>query len=249
MTRDMGDATHADVASLLSLDIQIVAGYDTGSPDIQWTQADWDLFPGKLQVHIDQGSGDTRSAEAHALVFDVETGAFAPDQAAALINACTSPRPTIYVNRSNMDATIASAQQSSKWKGDIWLAYPGWRTGQALPPIPASCKFVAVQDFYASTYDVSYVLDDSWPELPPVPPVTNWTEQMIETLPIVRPGDVNQFVRRVQGLCTANNRVIAIDGIYGPNTTAAVKSIQIARGGISVDGIVGQQTWPVLLGV
>ena len=39
-----------------------------------------------------------------------------------------------------------------------------------------------------------------------------------------------------------SNPVLATDGIYGPNTTAAVKGAQ-QSGAIPADGIVGLQTW------
>jgi peptidoglycan hydrolase-like protein with peptidoglycan-binding domain len=38
------------------------------------------------------------------------------------------------------------------------------------------------------------------------------------------------------------NPVLAIDGIYGPQTTTAVRGAQ-QDGGIEVDGVVGLQTW------
>lgn len=40
----------------------------------------------------------------------------------------------------------------------------------------------------------------------------------------------------------SSNPVLATDGIYGPNTTAAVKGAQ-QSGAIPADGIVGLQTW------
>lgn len=39
-----------------------------------------------------------------------------------------------------------------------------------------------------------------------------------------------------------SNPVLAVDGIYGPNTAAAVKGAQ-ESGGIEADGVVGLQTW------
>jgi murein L,D-transpeptidase YcbB/YkuD len=41
---------------------------------------------------------------------------------------------------------------------------------------------------------------------------------------------------------SSSNPVLAVDGIYGPETAAAVKGAQQA-GGIQADGIVGLQTW------
>jgi peptidoglycan hydrolase-like protein with peptidoglycan-binding domain len=40
----------------------------------------------------------------------------------------------------------------------------------------------------------------------------------------------------------ASNPVLAVDGIYGPHTTTAVRGAQ-QKGGIQVDGVVGLQTW------
>jgi murein L,D-transpeptidase YcbB/YkuD len=40
----------------------------------------------------------------------------------------------------------------------------------------------------------------------------------------------------------SSNPVLAIDGIYGPQTAAAVKGAQ-ESGGIEADGVVGLQTW------
>lgn len=40
----------------------------------------------------------------------------------------------------------------------------------------------------------------------------------------------------------SSNPVLAIDGIYGPETATAVKGAQTS-GGIAADGIVGLQTW------
>jgi peptidoglycan hydrolase-like protein with peptidoglycan-binding domain len=40
----------------------------------------------------------------------------------------------------------------------------------------------------------------------------------------------------------ASNPVLAADGVYGPQTAAAVRGAQ-QTGGIKVDGVVGLQTW------
>jgi peptidoglycan hydrolase-like protein with peptidoglycan-binding domain len=40
----------------------------------------------------------------------------------------------------------------------------------------------------------------------------------------------------------SSNPVLAVDGIYGPHTSAAVEGTQ-HLGGISADGVVGLQTW------
>lgn len=173
-TRLMGDAIHANVAALPP-GLPLVAGYDTGTPEIAWTAQDWARFPDAVHVIIDQALGDTPSAEAHAYVFDVETGAFPPGQAAALLDASTAARPAVYVNQSNIVATVQAALASRRWHGDTWLALPGWQPGQPWPPavvqaIEAGARIVAVQNQLGAgggLYDLSVVLDPYWPALPP----------------------------------------------------------------------------------
>jgi hypothetical protein len=49
---------------------------------------------------------------------------------------------------------------------------PGWQPGQALPVLPAGCRYVAVQnqEDVANAYDLSVVLDPSWPAVLANPP-------------------------------------------------------------------------------
>jgi peptidoglycan hydrolase-like protein with peptidoglycan-binding domain len=57
----------------------------------------------------------------------------------------------------------------------------------------------------------------------------------------------NKFpVRSLQQLLRARGHSVAVDGIFGPNTEAAVKSFQQSKG-LAADGIVGPQTWPRLV--
>lgn len=53
-------------------------------------------------------------------------------------------------------------------------------------------------------------------------------------------------VRTLQQLLRARNHPVAVDGIFGPNTEAAVKAFQQGNG-LAADGIVGPQTWPKLV--
>jgi len=64
--------------------------------------------------------------------------------------------------------------------------------------------------------------------------------------PIVGRG-TNRFpVRPLQQLLRARNHPVAVDGIFGPNTEAAVKAFQESAA-VAADGIVGPQTWPKLV--
>ena len=50
----------------------------------------------------------------------------------------------------------------------------------------------------------------------------------------------------LQHLLCAHSQQVSVDGIFGPLTEAAVKAVQTANG-LTVDGIVGPQTWPKLI--
>lgn len=164
MTRLMGDATHAGVPQLAAIRgrLQLAAGYDTGSPDIDWTPADWAQFPGIPHVTIDQGY--TGSPNPAATVRDVEYGAWAPGQAVSR-DGWNTPRPTIYctLRETGYGLLTTPGVLADGWKGDLWLAIDSWQPGDPLPPAPG-CTIVAIQNDYSNPgYDLSVVLDPAWP--------------------------------------------------------------------------------------
>lgn len=71
------------------------------------------------------------------------------------------------------------------------------------------------------------------------------------TLPQLQTGDQDnpqdRMVHRLQGLLTALGSPVTIDGIFGPNTEAAVKDQQGVFG-LAQDGVVGDSTWIKLIG-
>jgi hypothetical protein len=156
----MGDAIHDNVGALVAIPgLQLVGGYVTGTLDIIWTPADWAKFPGKAHITIDQGYHSPPVTTA--IVRDVESGAWSPGPAVSKTNWHTA-RPTIYCNRS--DLSRAGGVLACGWKGDLWLAYPGWVPGMALPAAPG-CNYVAVQNQLdvGGTHDMSVVIDPTWP--------------------------------------------------------------------------------------
>src|SRR5215469_16680762 len=165
MTRTMGDATHDMVPQLAAIRsrLQLVAGYDTGSPDIDWTAADVAQFSGLTVLMIDQGF--TGSPNLKANIRDVEFGAWTPGQA---VNRAgwNVPRPTIYCTllETGYGLLTTPGVLADGWRGDLWLAIPGWQPGQPLPAAPG-CTIVAVQNELdvANAYDLSVVLDPAWP--------------------------------------------------------------------------------------
>jgi hypothetical protein len=178
MTRSMGDAIHLNVAALAAAGTDMVAGYVTGTPDIQWTTADWALFAGKVAVTIDQGF--TGSPVDSADVLDVEPGAWTPAGAVAQKPHMTSPRPTVYCS-----ASVVPELDAAGWRGDVWVA--DWTSTPPLQPypVPAGMTCVAVQysdQGGGGAYDVSVVFDDAWPGTAVQPPASNWTEQAVQEL-------------------------------------------------------------------
>jgi hypothetical protein len=165
MPRLMGDAIHDNVPALAQVPgLQLVAGYVTGSPDILWPAADWARFPGIQRVWIDQGF--TYSPVPMATVRDVEPGAWLPQDAVKRAG-WTAGRPTIYCDRNDLSREGGVLQ--SGWRGDLWLAWPGWTAGTPLPTAPG-CTYVAVQNQLGvgNAYDLSIVLDPFWPLEAPV---------------------------------------------------------------------------------
>lgn len=77
---------------------------------------------------------------------------------------------------------------------------------------------------------------------------TDWQEKIMQQLPTVQKGATGSHVETVQALCIARGDSVKVDGIFGPNTTAAVQWVQ-KTSHITQDGIVGPNTWAALLGV
>lgn len=66
------------------------------------------------------------------------------------------------------------------------------------------------------------------------------------TAPILRRGDKNTSVRRLQGILNTSGAGLDVDGSFGPATEKAVKARQEALG-ISNDGVVGRDSWSAFL--
>lgn len=94
--------------------------------------------------------------------------------------------------------------------------------------------------------DMSLLADDFFGAAPPSP--ANWTEKLVQQLPVVSQGASGAVVRTVQGLCCARGHSVTVDGVFGPATGQAVRNVQAAAK-VAADGTVGPVTWPVLLGV
>ena len=72
------------------------------------------------------------------------------------------------------------------------------------------------------------------------------TTGTISPWPLVRKGDQQHPVKTLQYLLRARGHNVAVDGIFGPRTDAAVRAFQ-QQNGLAVDGIVGPNTWSRLI--
>ena len=63
--------------------------------------------------------------------------------------------------------------------------------------------------------------------------------------PLLRRGARGENVRDLQELLRQRGWRIAVDGVYGPHTTAVVRALQKRRG-LLIDGVVGPHTRAVL---
>jgi peptidoglycan hydrolase-like protein with peptidoglycan-binding domain len=64
----------------------------------------------------------------------------------------------------------------------------------------------------------------------------------IQPFPLVKRPSTIFPVRPLQQLLRARGHTVTVDGIFGPQTEAAVRAFQQSRG-LGADGIVGPQTW------
>src|SRR5215831_11581733 len=64
--------------------------------------------------------------------------------------------------------------------------------------------------------------------------------------PVVQNGSQGHPIRTLQLLLRARGHNLAVDGIFGSVTEAAVKAFQTAKG-LTADGVVAPQTWSVLI--
>ena len=68
----------------------------------------------------------------------------------------------------------------------------------------------------------------------------------ISPWPVVKSGASGHPIKTLQYLLQARGHSIVVDGVFGPNTGAAVKAFQ-ANHGLTADGIVAPITWTTLV--
>jgi hypothetical protein len=79
---------------------------------------------------------------------------------------------------------------------------------------------------------------------------SSWMEDMVKELPLLKRGATGEHVQTLRGLLLARSHpeIKTVEGSFDAKVEAAVKAVQ-KWGGVTADGEVGPQTWPVLLRV
>lgn len=236
----------------------LAAGYSTGSGVVPWGAAEWAAHRGA--VRIDQ---DPAASDATADILDVEAGAATIadcprwcEAAAASFAAATRPgqrHPAIYCSMSNVTPVVDELIAGGIASGPgLWVA--NWNLTEAEAaglvasgggPFPV----IGVQYRNAGAYDVSvfsvpWLAAVSGDPLPPSSP--NWTEVLVNLLPVLSQGASGEDVRTLQGALVARHQAVTVDGSFGPATRTALVAFQRSAG-ITPDGIAGPATWPRLM--
>lgn len=271
---DFIDITGADAGNAPLVRGGLRAYYLTGSGGIAESAAQISAAraAGMGVVLIDQTPSLTSFAMGWAQVADVENYAGTPQafEAAVVARQAKGLESVCYCSLSMLnvikDALPASVDQSLvRWGvADYSWSLEAAQNQLAVNPDWVYCQYgdpatnpgtlvpgttvtlaAANADIDVAKYDwaAQYI-----PGSPAPPTVPLWQENMMQALPELAEGATGDGVRTVQGLCCARGHTLTIDGVYGPLTKAAVQAVQ-TTGNISADGICGQQTWPVLVGV
>jgi hypothetical protein len=169
------DAIHANITAIPA-GAYYVFGYVSGSPDIVWSQIDYDRFPHATKEYIDQGNGHPWRIPT---ILDVENGAITPNEVPML--ARMYPGVKVYCNQSTL-----SAVYNTGWRGKVWVAAPGSQAANIKAAVEHNFpgfEVFAVQDTWQSTYDRSTVFVNVPPPPPPVPHID------IQGFQVRRPGN------------------------------------------------------------
>ncbi|RJL13680.1 N-acetylmuramoyl-L-alanine amidase [Paracoccus siganidrum] len=112
---------------------------------------------------------------------------------------------------------------------DLLARHPGAQVVGHRDLGPTQCPGFDVRSWWASV-DPGSASTVTTPEIPPT----------------IRRGSSGQHVANAQHRLLARGYAIASDGLFGPQTEAAVRQFQRANG-LVADGIIGPRSWAVLL--
>ena len=184
-----------------------------------------------------------------ARVADVEAGDLTPASGArwAANEIQAGRRPTLYFSESNTDAVTAElgALGISRSAVDYWIA--DWTGQPHIVPGSVATQY-ANPPSSGGDYDTSMTVD-GWPEhINPVPPAPVQELTFMPTsLPVLSIGPLKTgWTANLQVLLNGHGHALSVDGVFGPQTRAAVIAVQELNQ-IPADGVVGPQTWGIVL--
>ena len=246
-----GDVIVAETARLLAAaGVDVMAENNTDDPNFHGTVKAANRWGADLlvAVHHDWSGG----LDAHGFWYPRAT---VSEQACRAIIAAMSdrghaiawtwvrPRNLHVLRESKMPATLIEVGQIGS--GPLDTDAERRQMGAAIA--------AGIADFAGITLEPIEPVD-------PVDPVDNWTETLVENLTTLfereRGDPPTDDTRRAQGLLAAAGALSIVenidaadrlDGMYGPSTEAAVRQYQ-RHARLTVDGIIGRQTWTALLG-
>jgi hypothetical protein len=247
----------SDVAADIPTGAVIVAGYVDGEPGT-WTAADWALHPNAKQVQIVRAFVDAGDA------LDIENGAAMRQQAPAWVVARQKAgvaRPWLYVNKANwpdLQAIIAKALGDGTslgyWVAD-WSGEPHELEGAdavqyASPTLgsPGHYDLSVVYGTLPSEPAPAAPVDEPAPPPAASQPAPTTTGDDDVTLTEISAGTAasapTKAAQTILNVKAGAN--LAVDGVFGNETETAVKAWQHFFG-LTEDGIVGPDTWAVLI--
>ena len=256
MSAVMADAVHWQ--NLLPM-AEMVACYRDG-PVSQWPAEALKALEARIAVNL------TVLADERYEAFDAETGnAGNAAVATAVANRLQDGKWSwVYTNQSNLPGMTQALRGKGVGWTDIqywpkpavylWAAAPG--TVPGTNPSWCPVRPAAVQDRWTAGYDLSTVyVDVGWrppepappprPAPPSPPPEARLTVQLVQ----VQAGNEGPPVQALQILLNGRGHGVGpADGIFGPKTTAGLRSFQ-SGAHLAVDGVAGVHTWGSLLGV
>lgn len=140
------DTIHNNVRKLPD-NLLAVMGYVTGTPDIQWTNDDWNYFYGASKVKVDQSPTLSKFAAGEAHVADIERGAATIQEfiSAAQERLSRGLDSTLYISYDSLIDAQMRIDAARLRHVRYFVADYGWSAVQAARLIQQNPEWVGAQ--------------------------------------------------------------------------------------------------------
>jgi len=222
-----------------------LAGYTTGTPDIQWSASEFAARPGTIRICQDSGATDHT-----ADVLDVESGAATFRDCAPWVEAAQNNysagvrpgqrRPAIYCSASNV-SDVVNALIAGGVKSGVGLWVANWNLSEAtaIADVRAASGPFPIEAIQFTDMGGGGDFD-----------INEFSDEYLSTQSglsgdTVSEGSSGPAVLAAQNRLNVWSAKIAADGLFGAITFQAVKNFQTEHK-LNVDGVVGPITWEAL---